>query len=115
MLIGRRKLWDKAQEYWDDLLPIIIDIRDGIKDIKKDMRNAAENRIFSDTAKIIKKMSGKMSEKKSETVINTFKDIVKVTDDMIHGRLRSEVRDMAVDAVAASERAFASGGTGRKS
>lgn len=97
----------KAQEYWDDLLPIIIDIRDGIKDIKKDMRNAAENRIFSDTAKIIKKMSGKMSEKKSETVINTFKDIVKVTDDMIHGRLRSEVRDMAVDAVAASERAFA--------
>ena len=57
-------------------------------------------------------MSGKMSEKKSETVINTFKDIVKVTDDMIHGRLRSEVRDMAVDAVAASERAFASGGAG---
>lgn len=103
----QKEALDKAQKYWDDLLPIIIDIRDGIKDIKKDMRNAAENRIFSDTAKIIKKMSGKMSEKKSETVINTFKDIVKVTDDMIHGRLRSEVRDMAVDAVAASERAFA--------
>ena len=59
----RKEALDKAQKYWDDLLPIIIDIRDGIKGIKKDMRSAAENRIFSDTAKIIKKMSGKMSEK----------------------------------------------------
>lgn len=103
----QKEALDKTQKYWDALLPIIINIRDSIKTIKKDMRNAVENRIFSDTAKIIKKMSGKMSEKMSETIINTFRSIVKVTEDMSHGKIRSEVKDMAVDAVASAERAFA--------
>lgn len=42
------KIW---REKWLEILPIVTDIRDNIKAVKKDLRSVSENRLFSDSRK----------------------------------------------------------------
>lgn len=105
--VRQKEALKKTQVYWDTFLPILKEIHKSVKKIGKTERTDIESWIFSETARIVKNMSRKMSEKRSETIISVFKDIAKITSYMPHGQLRSEVRDMTVDAVVKAERAFA--------
>ena len=104
----RRKVAENAvKEYWTSIREQVVLVKDEIKKIKKALRSAADNRIFNEADQILTMMKGNPEKMRHDTVITTFVRIIDFSENMYLGQSRSNLKDMANEALKAAGRAYA--------
>ena len=98
------KIW---REKWLEILPIITDIRDDIKSVKKDLRSVSENRLFSGLQKIQKNMENMSEKTRPETILNTLGELLELIELLPIGGVRAGLREMVKTCLDNAENCFA--------
>ena len=98
------RIW---REKWLEILPIITDIRDDIKAVKKDMRSVSENRLFSGLQKIQKNMENMSKKTRAETILSTLEELLELTELLPVGGVRAGLREMTRTCLDNAENCFA--------
>ena len=111
LYLGREERVEKSEkiwrEKWLEILPIVTDIRDDIKAVKKDLRSVSENRLFSGLQKIQKSMENMSEKTRPETILSTLEELLKLTELLPIGGVRAGLREMTRTCLDNAENYFA--------
>lgn len=111
LYLGREERIAKSEriwrEKWLEILPIVTDIRDGIKAVKKDLRSVSENRLFSGLQKIQKNIENMSEKTRPETIISTLEELLELTELLPLGGVRAGLRELVMICLDNAENCFA--------